>query len=113
MSVLNTNEITHGKNHKSKGRQQIYSHYLFGGQRVCHCTFQFLLGVGKDRLQAIMEKGLTTRIHGNTKRPPHYVTSYEAIQKIMTFVTNLGEEQAILLPGWIPGYKKDDFKLLP
>ena len=117
MSVLNTNEITHDKTHKFKGRQRIYSHYLFGGQRVCRHTFQFLLDVGKDRLQAIkasyMENGLTTRIHGNTKRLPHNVTSYEAIQKIVTFVTNFAEEQAILLPGRIPGYKKDDFKLLP
>ena len=56
MSMLNTNEITHDKNHKSKGRQRIYSHYLFGGQRVCRHTFQFLLGVGKDQLQAIKSR---------------------------------------------------------
>ena len=117
MSLLNTNERTFDKNHKCKGRQRIYSNYLFGGQYVCRRTFQFLVGVGKDRLQAIkasyMESGLTTRIHGNTKRLPHNVTCYEGIQKIVTFVTNFAEEQAILLPGRIPGYKKDDFKLLP
>ena len=80
MSVLNTNERTLDKNHKSKGRQRLYSSYLFGGQRVCRSTFQFLVGVGKDRMQAIkasyMESGSTTRIHGNTKRLPHNVTSY-------------------------------------
>ena len=53
------------------------------------------------------QHGLTTCIHGNTKRFPHNVTSYEAIQKIVTIVTNFAEEQAILLPGRIPGYKKD------
>lgn len=68
MSLVNSNEKTFNKNHKSKTRERIHSHYLFGGQHICRCTFQFLLGVGKDRLRAIkasyMENGLTTRIHG-------------------------------------------------
>ena len=117
MSVLSTNENNFDKSHKSKSRQRIYSHYLFGGQRVCRRTFQFLLGVGKDRLQAIkasyMENGLTTRIHGNTKRLPYNVTTYEEIKRIVKFVSNYAEEQAILLPGRIPSYKRDDIKLLP
>ena len=60
-----------------------------------------------------MENSLTTRIHGNTKRLPHNVTTFEQIQKIVKFISNFAEEQAILLPGQIPGYKRDDLKLLP
>ena len=117
MSLVNTNDKTFDKNHKSKTRQRIHSHYLFGGQHICRYTFQFLLGVGKDRLHAIkasyMENGLTIRIHGNTKRLPHNVTTFEQIQNIVRFISNFAEEQAILLPGRIPGYKRDDIKLLP
>jgi len=39
--------------------------------------------------------------------------SFEAIQDIVKFISNFAEEQAILLPGRIPGYKRDDMKLLP
>ena len=117
MSLVNTNDKTFDKNHKSKTRQRIHSHYLFGGQHICRYTFQFLLGVGKDCLHAIkasyMENGLTIRIHGNTKRLPHNVTTFEQIQNIVRFISNFAEEQAILLPGRIPGYKRDDIKLLP
>ena len=117
MSVLNINSKTFDKSLKTKSQERIYSHYLFGSQRVCHRTHQFLLGVDKDRLQAIkanyMENGLTTRIHGNTKRLPHNVTSYEEIQRIVKFITNYAGDQAILLPGRIPGYKRDNLKLLP
>ena len=60
-----------------------------------------------------MENGLTTRIHGNTKRLPHNVTNFEQIQKIVKFVSNFAEQQTILQPGRIPAYKRDDFKLLP
>ena len=59
-----------------------------------------------------LENSLTTRIHGNIKRLHHNVTSYEAMHKIVTLITNITEEQATMLPRWIPVYKKDDFKLL-
>ena len=117
MSVLNSKDESEDHSHKSKSRERIYSTYLFGGQRVCRRTYQFLLGVGKDRLQAIkasyMKDGITTRIHGNTKRLPHNALTYEDITRIVKFLSNYAEEQAILLPGRVPGYKRDDFKLLP
>ena len=51
--------------------------------------------------------------HGNTKRLPHNALTYEDIIRIVKFLSNYAEEQAILLPGRVPGYKRDDFKLLP
>ena len=117
MSVLNSKDESEYHSHKSKSRERIYSMYLFGGQRVCRRTYQFLLGVSKDRLQAIkasyMKDGITTRIHGNTKRLPHNALTYEDITRIVKFLSNYAEEQAILLAGRVPGYKRDDFKLLP
>ena len=117
MSVLNSHDESEDKSHKLKSRERIYSTYLFGGQRVCRRTYQFLLGVGKDRLQAIkatyIKDGITTRTHGNAKRLPHNALTYEDITWIVKFLSNYAEEQAILLPGRVPGYKRDDFKLLP
>ena len=96
MSVLNSDNESEDKNHKSKHRERIYSSYLFGGQRVCRRTYQFLLGVGKDRLQAIkasyMKDGITTRTHGNTKRLPHNALTFEDITKIVKFLSNYAEE---------------------
>ena len=116
MSAYSDNE-SEDKSHKSKHRERIYSSYLFGGQRVCRRTYQFLLGVGKDRLQAIkasyMKDGITTRTHGNTKKLPHNALTFEDITRIVKFLSNYAKEQAILLPGRVPGYKRDDFKLLP
>ena len=90
MSVLNSHDESEDKSHKSKSRERIYSTYLFGGQRVCRCTYQFLLGVGKDRLQAIkatyIKDGITTRTHGNTKRLPHNALTYEDITRIVTAI---------------------------
>ena len=60
-----------------------------------------------------MKDGITIRIHGNTKRLPHNALTYEDITRIVKFLSNYAEEQAILLPGRVPGYKRDDFKLLP
>ena len=51
--------------------------------------------------------------HGNTKRLPHNALTYEDIIRIVKFLSNYAKEQAILLPGRVPGYKRDDFKLLP
>ena len=112
MSVQNSHGESEDKSHKSKSRERIYSTYLFGGQRVCRRTYQFLLGVGKDRLQAIkatyIKDGITTHTHGNTKRLPHNALTYEDITQIVKFLSNYAEEQAILesldIKGMISSY---------
>ena len=80
-------------------------------------TFCFLYGIGKDRLRSIKEhylaNGLETRVHGNRKRLSHNSNSPETINNVVKFVQNYTEVNAILLPGRIPGYKRDDIKLLP
>ena len=91
--------------------------YMHEGHEVCKKTFCFLYGIGKDRLRSVKEhylaNGLETRVHGNTKRLPHNHSSPETINNVVKFLQNYAEENAILLPGRIPGYKRDDIKLLP
>ena len=53
------------------------------------------------------------RRHGNTNREPAVAFSFDLTSKIITFIQNYTEANAILLPGRIPGYKKYDMKLLP
>ena len=80
-------------------------------------TFTFLHAIGKDRLRNVRESyltnGLETRLHGNSKRLPHNHLGHDVITNVTKFLKNYAEENAILLPGRIPGHKRDDIKLLP
>jgi len=49
--------------------------------------------------------GVTVREHKNPWRLPHNTLPYECKVCVVTFVLNYTEENAILLPGRIPGYK--------
>ena len=66
------------------------------------------------RLKAIMaqyvREGLVPRVHGRVA--PNALV-LEEVKGIITFVMHYVETNAILLPGRIPGYKRDDIKLLP
>ena len=53
------------------------------------------------------------REHGNHKRLPHNAMSFEETKYVVRFLQNYAEANAILLPGRIPGYKRDDLQLLP
>ena len=53
------------------------------------------------------------RVHGNKKRLPSSTTSPETIEEVVKFITNVAEDQALLLPGCVPGFKRIDVKLLP
>ena len=41
-----------------------------------------------------------------------YTLPYVDIQRIVVFLANYAEEYAILLPGRMPGYKRNDMQLL-
>ena len=53
------------------------------------------------------------RTRGNTHRQPHNAISVNDVQHVKSFITNYAEENAISLPGRIPGYKDYRFQLLP
>lgn len=73
--------------------------------------------IGKDRFNAVknhyVATGLTTRRHGNTKRTPVNTLSFRETQNAVKFLKSYADNHAILLPGRIPGYKRDDLQLLP
>jgi hypothetical protein len=48
----------------------------------------------------------------NKKRLPSNTLPYSTVADIKAFMSNYVEENGVLLPGRIPGYKNDDIKLL-
>ena len=67
----------------------------------------------KNIKASYVENGLAPRRHGNTRRMPAKSLSFSDNQRVVTFIVNYAETHAILLPGHIPGYKRDDIQLLP
>ena len=61
---------------------------------------------------SFLATGLTTRIHGNTRRLLKHALKLHEVKNLVTFL-NFAEKNAILLPGQISGYKRDDLQLLP
>ena len=80
-------------------------------------TFLHIHGIGKRRFDAVrlayLTLGLHERIHGNSKRLPHHGFTTAELQLVVLFLKNYSEENPILLPGRVPGYKRTDLQLLP
>ncbi len=72
---------------------------------------------GKSRFEALkkhfLDSGLESRVHKNTKRLPSNAFTYFDRNNVKKFVMSYATDHAILLPGRIPGYKRDDLQLLP
>ena len=116
-AMVDSNDIRDGRHQNPPKRKRLTMLYKHHGIDVCRKTFLFLYGIGKDRLQAVKDsykkEGLQVRRHKNTQRSPHHAMPFAAKRNVATFLYNYAEENAILLPGQIPGYKRDDIKLLP
>ena len=116
-TVLDRDSIVDGR-HKPAKRSKVSSCHMHNGYKVCKSTYAFLFGVGtKHKLENIkkhyLEHGMDIRVHKNTRRLPPKTLSFADITSLVKFIENYAEQHAILLPGRIPGYKKDDIKLLP
>ena len=84
---------------------------------MCRKTFLFLHNVGSSRFKAIkshyLSQGLVPRIHGNSGKAPSHALVLKDVEGIISFVLQYVETNGILLPGRVPGYKRDDIQLLP
>ena len=99
-----------------------------GGKRSPRCTFYYqskpickemflhFYGISYSRFRRLKEHyeqhGISPRQHGNTKRLPENTIPQETIENVHSFLANYVEENAIVLPGRIPGFKSDDVKVL-
>ena len=91
---------------------------MHNGCAVCKVTFGFIFGVGrKHKIDAIrkhyIEEDLTPRVHKNSTLKPHNALTFDDTAAIVNFLQNYTEQNAIMLTGRIPSYKRDNIKLLP
>ena len=89
--------------------------FSYHGKRICKKTFLFLHCLQYFRFHSLVKhykkNGLTLRTHGNTKRLPSSAWSIETVERVVKFIKNVAEEQALLLPGRVPGFKRIDVML--
>lgn len=90
--------------------------FLFQSLTICKEMFLHLYGLSYSRFRRLKEHyenyGISPRTHGNCKRLPSNTLPTTVVEDVKLFLTNYVEENAISLPGRIPGYKSDDIKLL-
>ncbi len=103
--------------HSLSSRVRIHYSYTHKGRIICLKTFLFLHNIGIKRLKNLAKSyhnhGILPIVHGNSKRLPHNTLSLSSVQHVISFLVNYTEENGLLLPGRLPGYRKSDVKLLP
>ena len=104
--------------HKDAKRRKTSSNFMHHGHNVCKVTFSFLHGIGINHRTLAMrkhyqEKGLEPRTHQNSRRLPPRTLSFDDINRVVKYLQQYAEQHAILLPGRVPGIKRDDVKMLP
>ena len=113
LETLNSSKYRHANKEREKSRTVFYHH----GYKVCKATFLFLHGIGDFRFRAIkasyLTHGLVPRVHGHTGRLVSHGLTMADVESLVKFVLQFAEANAILLPGRVPGYKRDDIQILP
>ena len=115
MGQLRALTLRDGCTQRTTTRVRSSTQFLFGGHHICIFTFCFFHNIWISKFNAIkmswLKNGLRPRVHKH--RTPHNVTSLSDVQHVVRFILHYSEDNAILLPRRIPGYKRDDLQLLP
>ena len=100
-----------GEKRKHSARSSFHYHSLSIKE-----MFLNLHGISYSRFRRFKEHyeehGIALRVHGNHKRTPHNALPLAATEDVKNFLTNYADENAVLLPGRILGFKNDDIRLL-
>ena len=99
-----------------KRKRSARCNFLYLNRPICKEMFLNTYGISYSRFRRLKEHyeehGICQRVHGNRKRLPHNTLPQTVTEDVKNFLTNYVEENAVLLPGRIPGFKKDDIRLL-
>lgn len=82
-------------------------------------VLSLLLGfsISQDKLTGLIkwfkENGLVPRKCRSGGRIHKKAMSFEDVTRVVQYITNYAEANALVLPGRVPGFKRDDIKLLP
>ena len=115
LALSHSGDMTQAKKHKPKERKRSFTYFSHGGHTICIKTFCFLHTIGQSKFQSIKASFESNGLVPPKRRysKPRHALRLSDVQYVVTFITNYAEEHAILLPGRIPGYKRNDIKLLP
>ena len=118
MAGMNDDTTTNSMSrHRAKVRQRVAITFHHQGKQICERMFRFLHTLGETRYKnlkkSLQSQGLSTRSHGNLKRSPAHALSLSSTEFVVRFLLNYAEQNALLLPGRVPGYSRSDIKLLP
>ena len=98
-------------------RKQPQSTWIIHGTKVCRIAFLFINNISNDKLSNAMkwyqENGLVPRFLKSGGRREVRSLSHSDNVRVVSFIKNYGEDNAISLPGRIPGQKNFAVKLLP
>ncbi|GFN93895.1 hypothetical protein PoB_002040100 [Plakobranchus ocellatus] len=91
--------------------------YLLHGHRVCRTFFTYIHNIGQGKLVSLIKHykacGVEARVHKSTKRLPPNTLKFEDTRKVVDFIVNYAEINAIELPGRTPRHWITNAKLLP
>ena len=108
--------FTHSEISGAKRSRNPRCSFYYQSQPICKEMFLHFYGLSESRFRRLKEHyqnyGISPRIHGNTKRLPENTLSQATIENVHSFMLNYVEENAICLPGRIPGFKSDDIKVI-
>lgn len=99
---------TVGKKLKSKKKKKCHClDYYYEGHKICSDTcIKYVHAVFKDCLavlvQQYLQNDVTPRMNGNKGKLPKHALDVNDIERVVTFIHNYAEENAVLLPGRIP-----------
>ena len=96
---------------EKRKRSPPYS-FLYRSQPICMEMFLNLYGISKSRFQRLVHHDqnhcISLWILGNSKRLPHNALPLDVAEDIKNFLSNYADENAVLLPRRIPGFKNED-----
>lgn len=109
--------LTARSHHNQTIRVKPRSSYMLKGLDVCQSTYLFGHNIKIKKLKRLKkmykDSGLVTKDHGNTGKANKRVTKFEKAEKVVRFLQNYAEQQAIFLPGRSSTVYNANLKLLP
>ena len=112
IQVFSRDEYIGGKRSRSSR-----CNYQYQSIMICKEMFLHLYGISDFRLRRLKEHydkyGIFPQTHSNTKSLPSNTLPQLVTENLHNFLPNSVEENAIVLPGRIPGFKSDEVKVLP
>ena len=98
------------------GKRRPRCTFYFQSKPICKEMFLHFYGISYSRFWRLKEHykqySISPRQHGNTKWLPENTLPQATIEDVHSFIANYVEENTIVLPGRIPGFKSDNEKVL-